>query len=951
MNNHSPLTKKIWRALKEADSEQAQLELIASYPQAADIAAAYVARCTSNEKWSGQHTHTPGGRLSVVLVHKYALPTPKKRQYLHNWAIFIKTALEEHYPDRVVFLQRFPEHLHHAFSLGLPAFGPIGAAVIAALEKNVLSREKALEYLWQDLARPIRPKDRNQWAHILQSCIHPTHEEMLAHLGIIRQLVGTGESAMLELFIPPLLTHLSPEEAGDLALAGLYATTKKARQAVLDALADAPSVVDGAVDKLQERIAELTHAPTPTTATWNKPPPPWQIQGLTWEEPTADTLLTALRDGEIEQARAYAVQLAYTDCETARRVLRGSGLWEKWAKNPRISWATPGKWHTISSLCDDAVEAHLGKIPTMLSAPSFPDLRITIDDLLTRLGRYEEAECDVLAPDLLLALCRLDVRGVSGADLPESPVMVTDRAKNRWLAIETIMAYVDDPFVEPELTLGRERWKPESLQLPQSLAARFTLSPSVLGDSLTLVTFPHFGDTCCTQLCYTGFVDPDPVPVAEQLARRAEPLGVGALMNMVGIQRAIKPALNERLMQAISQAWERGLVRPERVDVAYLDWKPHGWAQIPALVMAMRELVDAGMLSLCWPIWDGLLESMAKETRLPAGATHVVAAMTDFLPAVITAHPDAAHQSLGVQAMAARGGKSQAVVGAASLAAALGIKAAPEPVKEKHVELPVQHPNEAELNKLWPKRITTLAEYPDGAHYRLELVPTTTTQNRLDTIITFPKDETGYRFTPDSNLIVAMCSWGYAPTATETHFLFVEGEKACLADTPRPWKQWKADGREGPLHLPLTNSMVALLFVCATGDFARSYAQDQLIHVASQWRLSPKAVATVMAEVVALPEFNPGKLVPAITDTTVACLWPILTESLTHAAALEKPPRWLGRIVGAVAEHLGLLVAATRTGRIPAAAWAGLHALAAQTKKTTAVKKAQHIAPYLRVDQ
>ena len=153
-----------------------------------------------------------------------------------------------------------------------------------------------------------------------------------------------------------------------------------------------------------------------------------------------------------------------------------------------------------------------------------------------------------------------------------------------------------------------------------------------------------------------------------QTARCRRPLPCRAVVNLLSV--AVHAEDRARAFQAAIDAWERGLLLPERFQPGALPDRLAAWAT------TVEDLAEVGMLALSWRVLDALLALAAASSRLPAGAKELVVAMSHLADSVLAAvasgdAPAAALEQPGLRAVAGRSGGSEAVKLARELAGKL----------------------------------------------------------------------------------------------------------------------------------------------------------------------------------------------------------------------------------------------------------------------------------------
>lgn len=592
-------------------------------------------------------------------------------RYLHLWAAQVRE-----YPE--LAHTRFFEHAHATLGLATRAIADL---VTHAYTTHIITRDQALELGLYGLRLSARPSDRNQWATFLAKELPITNAELIHHKGTILGALSTGDATPIELLGLPLLAHLEGQEFNETALACLYAKTAQAQLKTL-------SLIEGREldTTLQTRVAELAastsskvakkaaaftpplHAEKPPSDLWRDTPPVWHMPRFDRPPAAVDALVAGLPRVTIDRSRwetfvdehaerflAGLVELAANNPAAARQAISGAdehiftGLLHKWAHGQEI---TVDERHTLDRI--HSVMAVLGKIPCMLSEPSFADLSISLPDLCARLARYQESGTAVLIADFLLALYRLRLTDDS-ASVPEFPIPLihVDGTRIDAAAGDVLRSYLDDPVIDRGIYLHNgvhPRYRHEIVALPESLTSVPGLYPKDFAThniSLDAASFPTFGDSVLLDVG-RGLVPQSAV----RATNRAEPLSRAAATNLLSVPDTTAAVV----------AWERGLLIPGRIDCEYLDWQP-GVTHIADLVGTTCELAEQGLLSVVWPLWDALLVYAVAQKRLPSGIVDVVRAMGEYFQCV----PASQRDCPGLRALAAKSGKSESVVKAREL--------------------------------------------------------------------------------------------------------------------------------------------------------------------------------------------------------------------------------------------------------------------------------------------
>ncbi len=662
-----------------------------------------------------QHASTSGTNLSsriadevLDLVAHYGAEIPRSSPYFSTWLLFAGRALatpnHSFYP-LTRFQPRFAEHLIAAGEFATPEFAK---TVTAGLKQGLVTREQAIEAAGTVLTHSTRPKTRKDTTVLLFTDLAITDTELLAQQPLAFELVSTNDGIIVELIASRLLPLIvaSPDYT-ELALSALYAKTAKAIKCVLKTLISLPEPPN--VDILQPRIAELAHdkdtaiaklaqtllaawnvqsntTPTPpkNSYSWDPTPNLWKLPRFTCAEPTTTNLTEVAttiaqrtfthHDLDYEHFRCLLVRAAYLNIDTTKQTIN------RIHKN--LLWGQPATWLTDPEkshrsyrgkrLLDDRdydIATRLGTIPLLLSEPSFVDLSVTPEDFITRLQRYDVEKVAAHATDLILALCRINFRALATAEFVDKlanisvPVVKDDQTQLPHSAAEIALAYAHNPIT---FDLANPAEIPATPN-PPAFADLPNYFQNLNNTQTDHAIFPHFITLSATSFAYDTYHDPTLGQQALQFARQATPLPKSIAVNMLGIQRKhSSTTVLEQCFQAALNAWHRGLLRPENIDINYLD---HTGAlhNLQALVEPCTQLAKQGLLAVIWEFFDQILAASAQAPRLLAGTAEIANAMAEFAPAI----PTEAATAPGLTALARKKGKSKAVLAAQQAVALL----------------------------------------------------------------------------------------------------------------------------------------------------------------------------------------------------------------------------------------------------------------------------------------
>jgi len=424
-------------------------------------------------------------------------------------------------------------------------------------------------------------------------------------------------------------------------------------------------------------------------------------------------------------------------------------------------------------------------------------------------------------------------------------------------------------------------------------------------------------------------------------------------MNMLAVQRSGHPVAAEDSAKAVTEAWQRGLLRPGVADVTYLDWLTQPF-NIAALAVALGELARDGLLCVVWPALDSVVAASLRAPRLVAGTAEIVDTIASLLPEVLSAVADgrAEPNALDLPAtreLASGSGTARAVVAAREIVAQL-----PAPTTPAHSVL-ADGPTvlNREFDEVWPADAGTLEAIPDGVDIVASWVKSGGRPDELRFDLTLP-GPSGRRFRRQT-------TWTYD----------LEREGQCqvreLLDTDEPsnstvWLHWDVarsalvveplrERRQGGTRLlrgeavsPLSNALVTIVVGhLGYGGGSGGYLIQQLLE---RRRIGSAAVTAATKMLLRSPAISPAKLVSTLEKRVnlLPVLWPLLTESISAAAHKPgTPPTWLNRVLSVALMHSQHLAEAARRAYLPASAatWPGLANLAARPGTAASITKAK----------
>ncbi|MCL2850662.1 MAG: hypothetical protein FWE61_11580, partial [Micrococcales bacterium] len=734
----------------------------------------------------------------------------------------------------------------------------------------------------------------------------------------------------------------------DVVTAALSATTKKARRAVLDALAARPRpstaaiiepqvaalASDQSLAKAVTTLVERWDLGSPRTGVvhgwWQPVPAVWQVPQFDRGEVSVDAFaevnatlfrrdwgVSGIVDIVNERFLVLANELARRGESDAVRDVHPGGP------------TSAGSWDVLQARAQ-GVFARLGQVPCLLSEPSWVDLRVDPEDLLARLRQYATAGTRVGAADLFLALTRTDTSRLDTSHLavlealdvpvlavPGAPVIATSAGTlasrylaapypdpQMYVATDGTWAWGDGDF-DPSFALSRAilrneghseakidelvTWLPTPPGPLDELGLRLEYAPDA---GAWLAIFPQWGDAACGAIRADG---PGVVAAASyyelglaarQLARRATPLPPGAAVNLLAAQRSSRPTATVDAATALVNAWQRGLLRPGVPDVRYLDWTTTPTA-LAATARTLGELAAEEMLAVVWPVLDDMVAAAVAAPRLPAGTAEVAATVCALLPEVVAA--------------VSAGTADPTVLdlpGTRALAARTGSSQAVTTARQVVAGLPTPASPVAAVvvptfDELWPPGVGTGPAVVDEPG---------TVGNGFAVRHWTPLFAAGAPL-PSSALVASVLhdiaragSSPWAETALQAFWTAVDRGRISSAT----------------VHAAVRTIMDAGPAVWAPSRYhARTGSPGLLVRML---------------------ETHPQAL---------AVLWPVLTETVRAAATDDPPPRWLTRVLDVAISHAPTLREAAHRGLIPPEAWSGLADLAARPGKAAAMTKAR----------
>ena len=459
-----------------------EIALQAIMDRGENYAIQFISAAESGNRRAWEHSLSVLGMLCLKLLHRMNLPIPESVEYMKDWAaassVILLGAKKDYLFDdsftleKEEILRRFVEHIEKGISLNMPGTGPFPDLLFFGIEKHLLSKEAAKEYIFDALYIAKRPGDRKAWVELLDKlgCVEKDFTDRAENL---IPLLGLGESPLLERFAPVLIENISEELLYPVLISCTSAKVKKTKKMLLNSvlkrekpksandfvewlslyLQDEDKSIAGLAEKLALSwgiILEQEESTKELQGLWRENPKLWEVPRFSLGDKTAESLtdMVALlsdrkecvEDLLFEQFLAVANQIAYKNPEEAKISLAGipnsdSGtLWTlgRWARGIETKPVEESRqrfwqgekeivkieYRELLTMRRELLFRTMGKWPCLLSTPSFEDLSISIEDLLERLSLYQaEKSTYVSEPDLQLALTRLDMETFSQEDI------------------------------------------------------------------------------------------------------------------------------------------------------------------------------------------------------------------------------------------------------------------------------------------------------------------------------------------------------------------------------------------------------------------------------------------------------------------------------------------------------------------------------------------------------
>ncbi len=920
-------------------------------------------------------------------------------------------ANNSHLPTTAELTASFSQHAQAAIHAGVALDDVLGMVLVEAVARKLLDRAEVITWLLAAYDATAQLRIRRLIVKLLQLELNLSDSELLVYQEAIGIHCASADTCMLSAFGRRFLKIIDDNQLPDFAIGALYGPTLKARRDVLAALLDRttvprPSITVAFADRLAElakdkdqtirkRAVKLAqkwgvenqHAVAPisdnTKNTWQPTPKLWQVPRFERGLVTVESVLAVLSDmpktnqffdSNSELFLARLVELANNDLQAAKRALQGAGeihggVLKRWAKGEQNS--LPHKWDRLPFVREIVVLGNIEKVPCLLSEPSFLDLSVDFNDLLFRLKQYQHAQLPVQESDLVLALLRLNLADIN---INEAKQQIKDievaimRPDGREVAhaVKTVTrGYLDNPYQEPqypklwELTVEARRKHistPVSLRMfPDRVKQMFLDSNSPDPGCV-----PHWGDVAWIGLRPHDAGHGETVEIiAHMAACHQRPLSPGAVMNLLAATKSTPRGDSAKVREAVHLAWHRGLLRPSCADAALLHWEPE-LTNCKGIAEPLAELAREGLLSIVWPLLDDFLVLATKKRTMIPGTHEVAEAMQQLAPMVnhaiqIDIAPVQALEVPGLQRLASRGGSSKAVIAAKAALATLDVTDKPSEVivTDEGADL---HPMDSKrFSQLWPATALSGESWDYGVETRLGFGKQQHNNQQLFTFLTLAN---GTEYQVENLVTFGVVShddqWLVVSPSDSTANRFricwtrLYAEDNMILVDPTGKRGYLQRGKRPEQVIPQF-AVFALLAALADSQHYED-AVTALRAVIKQRRLGAAAVQASVAQLLQDNDlWRPARAVGflATKPDLLFVLWPVLTESINHAAAClateKRVPRWLNRVLDVTHDHASILLKAMQCGYIATKAWDGLTHIAAGKRHMQATMKAKQL--------
>ena len=1009
------------------------------------------AACTSNRRvW--EHSLSVLGMLALKLVHEMNLEIPESVEYMKDWAAAAAILLmskrkdynfdEDFVIEKEEILRRFKEHIEAGVALNVPATGPFSALLIWGVQNNILDKDMAMEQVFYGLNIAQRPGDRKELVNVLEQ-IGLSDRDIIERTEIIIPLLGLGETAILERFAPVLIQSATEDWLYPILISCSSAKVKKIKKLILNSALkrESPKSVneyeewlllykqdeDKSIVKLAGSLEDKWGLKIEQEATkeevkglWRETPKLWDVLKFELGEISSERLTDFasviserkdfIEDLVFERFIAMANHIAYRNPDEAKMSLAGipngdaGGLRTlgRWAKNLEMNMIKDTRenvwngekevlkirYHSLLYMRKELLFNSMGKLPCLLSTPSYVDLSISLSDLVERLSIYEDKNLSYVSePDLQLAITRLDMELLTDADIKKyteelkkinlkielpSREVLKDESGEEILVGDLIAGYLKDPYIEPEFTPGETPYWRIELNMPKSLKVlpnRLSYSHDAM-----FTIFPNWGDYSLTAIHRDFEVYHGQGIVLRQIARRRKPVTKGAMMNWIAIQGNLSVENAEDIIKASQKAWDRGLLTPGIADIYELDWSGGTPSNLASLAASMENMAKDGMLSLVWSAACDVVEVSLKAPRMIAGTAEIVKFIRDYLNEVIFAvenklAPQNVLEMNAIKNLAAKSGSSKAVGYAKEIVSILKTL---DIVKDtdKVDEAAETQKSPDDFDKVWVELPEAKAFINDNVEFDIN-------------VFEVRKGEKAFRFNlqlpdiADRQYQVTVYGWfyGLSNEGQVSGFEADSNGKIIDEDARGVWLHYdeskekvvvseyrnRRDEKDEPMKgKPTPYSKIFLTIAVSTlaQDGESIYGAKSLFRqLVDSGYLSVENLREIMRELLLHEDISPAKLVRIVEkeNKLLSICYVMLIECIKYAgemvAANKKPAVWVNRVLDICIYYADYLREAAKRGYISKedAKWTGLLEIANSSAKSAAINKAKSLVKDLGI--
>ena len=998
-----------------------------------------VAICENPRNRFTEHSATYLAETAIRLVTDLDLEIPESIGYMKDWANLAASALDlpvksnfwdshvkkKDFFDKDLILNRFYDHAQKGISLGVPATGPFGVLVQAGVEMGIIQRGQAITWGIFSLNKSVRPGDRRAWLEVLEE-LDVTDEELCAHVPILTSALATGDNYLINQLGPRLIANVSTDELCEVIVSAFSTTTKKGKLLVLKAALKRDMPMngedlapwlgiyildkDGSISKAAQALmdkwqlsAEIdTFEETVDANVWQATPDVWELPKFIPEASNVENLTQLASkmvrrtreshfypDLETEKFLAMLVDLAYFDAELAKIAVQG--LKSNWGDFLTLNAWTKGKLD-VRDERHNAYDIHhiyspikarnsrlifeLEKIPCLLSTPSYMDLTITLEDLVSRLETYQKENVQPLEPDFLLALIRLDVTHIDVSVLTRLKKIKLDVFEKNYTketgdireskigdVSSIVFEYLKDPLIEPEVGVTSwNHWGLRPIKIPKSLAKFPNSRIQRYGRSYSVLEYPHFKEKGINFIRWNfGEVDRDKGIVMKQIAKLSTPLPPAALINFLG---TLRTDTTDLCWEAVNEAWERGLLRPHVADVAFLDLICKNPTHLQTLATALDLVAAEGLLSVVWPILNDLIDVSLKAPKLITGTAELVDLVEKFLPAVKVAiengYVDETALLLpAVRQLALKSGKSRGVMTAKQIVSSL-----PTVETKKVDDASEAFSTGPTFDEIWcVKEKRELID--DGVKvsvggmvegrgnndmfiFNLSLPSQPDKMYQVVKGFIFDLETDAYAHAQE--VLAGTVGYTAVDFKEEGELRWNQVSNALVFERDRKWRT----DNEKVLSLSL---LTVIIGISAQDGDAVYYGKRLVRKYIDSGFITDEVVARSMKVLLQYPIVSPGKLLRHLEKDVklLSVMWPALTLSINEAGRVigvgEKLPKWANRVLDVALMYGQYLVEAKNRGLIAEAdfVWDGLVEIADMRGKSAAKEKALRLVEILGI--